>query len=112
MLNRLNTFLSSNTTPQWITADVVDPGVKTNWSFFPFMQALKDGVGGVIAIALVLSVLAFVGSLVMLALSKSMKAQGMSTISTTALLWSLVCAVGVASGSGAVAWAAGIDIGF
>ena len=113
MLDRLQTFIyTTPETAHWISADNVDPGVSTNWGFFPFMPTLKEFSGGIIAGALVLCVVAIIGSVVMLAFGKSMKSQSMSSVSSGALLWTIFASVIIGSSSGLVAWAAGIDIGF
>ncbi len=90
----------------------IDPGVKVNWTFFPFMSTLKNATGGVLAVVLVLAVLAMIVSGLVLAWAKISGSGRVSDKGASVLLWVLVGAAIVASASPIIAWVTGIDTGF
>ncbi|NKX94258.1 hypothetical protein HF995_13430 [Sanguibacter hominis ATCC BAA-789] len=89
----------------------IDPGVKVNWSFFPFMKTLKDAAGGLIAVGLVIGVIGIVIGAIMLMMAKSTKSTRMSDASATVLLWVIGTSAVIASASGLIMWGASQSLG-
>lgn len=90
----------------------VDPGVRPNWTFFPFITWLQSAVGGVVATILVILVAVAVIGAVVWAGSKLSGAQRMQGVSGTVALYAFAAAVVVGSASAIVRWAAGQNLGF
>lgn len=88
----------------------VDPGVKPNNNFFPFMDTLRDGAGGVISVVIVIAVIAFVVGCCMLMWAKVSKSNAAAQVSTSVLIWVTACAALAAGASGLIAWATGLKL--
>lgn len=93
-----------------VLADKVDPNVKPNNDFFPFMGTLRDAAGGIMSVAIVISVILFVTAAVMLVISKISKSQSMAGVSTTVLIWVVAAAALIGGASGLISWATGLKL--
>ncbi|GAB4097652.1 hypothetical protein GCM10028787_31270 [Brachybacterium horti] len=83
------------------------PDIPINWSYFPFMPQIQNLLGGVLAVALLLCVLAFVAAAVVLGFAKISGSQAMSQSTVSALFVVLGVAAGVGVAAGLVGWASG-----
>lgn len=90
----------------------VDPGVSPNWDVFPFMGWLKDMVGGLQAVLLIIAVAGLLLAIIGLVFSKVASSRGGSSLSATVLLVCGLGAIGIAGASGIIAWFAGQNVGF
>lgn len=89
-----------------------DPGIKVNWAFFPFMAALKDAVGGVLAVAIVLCVVLLIAFAVTWGAGKLGGSRGAQSVGAGGFIAVAIVSVLVGAASGIVAWATAIDTGF
>ncbi|WP_102508217.1 hypothetical protein [Sanguibacter massiliensis] len=95
-----------------VLADKLDPGVKPNWTFFPFMGFLRNVGGGTITATLVVSVIVLVIAIGLLVIGKSSGSNKLSDKSASVLLWVIGGAALIGSASGLIAWGANLDLGF
>lgn len=90
----------------------IDPNVKPNAGFFPFMGALRDAAGGILMVVIILSVILLIAAAITLAWAKGAGAGRMSDKSASILLWVLVGAAIAGSASGIIKWVTNIPLGF
>ncbi|MDR1188078.1 MAG: hypothetical protein LBK95_11595 [Bifidobacteriaceae bacterium] len=93
-----------------VAADAVDPGVAINMSFLPFMDTLKEIVGGVLGGCVVILVGGLVLGAVAWAVSKLSGSGRMHQVSTTVMWVMLIAAIVAAGANGLIGWATGITI--
>lgn len=103
-----NTLLTH--TPGQILAE--DPGVGFDWDFFPFIETLRQAVGGVMAITLIVSVALLVIGAIVWAAGRAMGSQGMQKASAVGMLIVLVAAIVIGGSNAMIGWGSGIDTGF
>ena len=89
-----------------------DPGVGFNWDFFPFMQTLRDAVGGGLAAALVISVAVIAFSGVMWGAGKLSGSRGMQNVGFGGVCIALLVTVVIGAANAMAGWGAGVDTGF
>lgn|SRR5690606_30330853 len=95
-----------------MTPLAANPNVTPNWTFFPFMDWLRNAVGGGVAVVLIILVLVAVGGALVWAISKFSGAQRMQGVSGAVTVVAFGAAVLVGSASAIITWAAGQDLGF
>ncbi|UEJ82747.1 hypothetical protein Bra3105_18285 [Brachybacterium halotolerans subsp. kimchii] len=79
-----------------------DPGIKSNPSYWPFMDDLKDMVGGALSVVFVVAVAAILGAAAILMIGKLSSSSELSRRSTTILVAILIFATIAGSASAAV----------
>lgn len=89
-----------------------DPGVGFDWAFFPFMGTLREAVGGVLAVTLVVSVALLVLGALVWAAGRLMGSQGMQRASAAGMLVVVVAAIVIGGANAIVGWGSNLDTGF
>ena len=87
----------------------IDPKVTPNDNL-PFISTVRDIVGGVLTLGVVVSVAALVVAAIILVWGKVSKSSMAAQVGTSVLLWVLVGASIIGSASGLIAWAADIKL--
>ncbi len=108
-MTRSLTILSS---PLGGRVPTADPGVRLNWGYWPFMAELKNAVGGVGAVAVVVLVAVMILAALTWAAGRLAGAGKVQSISGIACLVALVAAVVVGSASGMIGWFTDLNTGF
>ncbi len=93
-----------------VSADSVD--VDVNYTFFPFVSALRDAVGGAMGLVLILLVGVIVLGALAWGASKFAGAGRAQTVSGVVVVIATVAAVIVGAAGGIVDWASAINTGF
>ncbi|HEY0188159.1 MAG TPA: hypothetical protein VGC67_11780 [Cellulomonas sp.] len=92
------------------SADSVD--VEVNYTFFPFVSAMRDAVGGTMGLVLILLVAVIVLGALAWGASKLMGSGRGQSISGVVVIVAVVAAVIVGAAGGIVDWASAINTGF
>ena len=88
-----------------------DPGVTFDWDFFPWMTTLREAVGGVMAITLVLAVALLVIGAIVWGAGRAMGSKGMQQASATGMLIVGGAAIIIGAANGAINWFSNVNIG-
>ena len=89
-----------------------DPGVGFDWDFFPFIGALRDAAGGVLATSLIVCVVIMALAAVAWGAGKLSGSRGVQSVGFSVFLIAAVATVGVGAANGIAAWGSGVNTGF
>lgn len=89
-----------------------DPGVSFDWDFFPFMDTLRQAVGGVMAITLVVAVVLLVIAAIVWGAGRAMGSKGMQQASAVGMIIVVAVAIVIGGSNAIIGWASNVDTGF
>lgn len=95
-----------------VVGAAADPDVSFDWDFFPFMDQLRDAVGGVLAVVLVIDVAVLVLSAIAWGIGRIAGSRGVQQASAIGMLIALAVAAVIGGANALVRWGANIDLGF
>src|SRR5690625_1484774 len=98
--------------PTGVVGAAADPDVSFDWDFFPFMDQLRDAVGGVLAAVLVIDVAVLVLRAIAWGSGRIAGSRGVQQASAIGMLIAIAVAAVIGGANALVRWGANIDLGF
>ena len=89
-----------------------DPGVDFDWTFFPFLDTLRQMVGGFMAITLIVTVVLLVAGAIVWAAGRVTGSQGMQKGSAMGMGIVLLAAIVIGSANALIGWVSNVETGF
>ncbi|CAM3582940.1 Integral membrane protein [Occultella aeris] len=95
-----------------VVGAAADPDVTFDWDFFPFMDTLREAVGGVLAVVLVIDVAVLVLCAIAWAAGRIAGSRGIQQASAIGMLIAVGVAAIIGGANALVRWGANVDLGF